>query len=106
MVGGAGSCQLTLTTAGTPTLTATYPGDANFLTSTSAGVSQTVNPASSGSVTLSSTSLVFGNQLVGTTSAAQTVRLFPFLDHDMRTQPLGPASLKSQIGAVIDEPFL
>jgi hypothetical protein len=37
-----GSCVLTITTAGTKTLTAAYPGDSNFSASTSAGVSQTV----------------------------------------------------------------
>ena len=39
-----GSCMITLTTSGMRTLTATYSGDANFNTSTSAGVSQTVAP--------------------------------------------------------------
>jgi len=67
---GAGSCQLTFTTAAIPTLTAAYRGDANFLASTSAGVPQTV-----GAVTLSTTSLAFGNQLVGTTSLPDTVTL-------------------------------
>ena len=40
----AGNCQITIGTAGAKTLTATYAGDANFLTSASAGTSQTVNP--------------------------------------------------------------
>ncbi len=39
------SCNLTSTTAGAKTLTATYNGDANFTGSTSAGVSHTVNQA-------------------------------------------------------------
>jgi LPXTG-site transpeptidase (sortase) family protein len=41
----AGSCSLTLTTAGNRTLTATYAGDANFSGSTSAGEPHTVNQA-------------------------------------------------------------
>jgi hypothetical protein len=41
---GAGTCSVTLPTAGIWTLTAAYGGDGNFGTSTSAGVSQTVNP--------------------------------------------------------------
>jgi hypothetical protein len=38
----AGGCSITLTTAGSRTLVATYLGDTNFLGSTSAGVHQTV----------------------------------------------------------------
>src|SRR5205823_1941301 len=41
----AGTCDLTLSTAGARTLTATYAGDANFAVSTSAGVGHTVNQA-------------------------------------------------------------
>ena len=43
----AGSCSITLTIAGSRTLTATYGGDSNFNGSTSAGVSHTVDKASS-----------------------------------------------------------
>ncbi|MFZ5910230.1 MAG: sortase [Chloroflexota bacterium] len=39
----AGSCDITLTTAGSRTLTATYAGDADFSGSTSAGETHTVN---------------------------------------------------------------
>src|SRR4029077_18335712 len=42
----AGTCNLSPTTAGAKTLTASYGGDGNFAGSTSLGVSQTVNPAS------------------------------------------------------------
>lgn len=42
LVLGAGNCQLTFTAAGSPTITAAYSGDGNFLASTSAAVSQTV----------------------------------------------------------------
>lgn len=41
----AGSCSINFTTAGTKTLTATYVGDASFLTSVSMAVSHVVNPA-------------------------------------------------------------
>ena len=40
--GGTGSCKITLNTAGSITLTASYPGDANNNSSVSAGVTQTV----------------------------------------------------------------
>jgi large repetitive protein len=42
---GVGSCQLTFTAAGSPSLTATYSGNANFQGSTSSAVSHTVNRA-------------------------------------------------------------
>ena len=42
----AGTCSITFTTAGSKSLTATYAGDANFLTSTSAAESHTVSAAS------------------------------------------------------------
>jgi FtsP/CotA-like multicopper oxidase with cupredoxin domain len=61
------SCTMTFTPAGTRTLTAVYAGDANF-TGNTATASQSVVGA-----TLSTTSLLFGNQTVGTTSASQTV---------------------------------
>jgi hypothetical protein len=40
---GTGSCSMTITHPGTRTLTATYAGDANTQSSTSAGFTQTVN---------------------------------------------------------------
>jgi hypothetical protein len=70
---GAGSCTMSFTPGGTRTLTATYnPGTTttNFLTSTSAAVTQNVS-----SVSLSTNSLLFGNQTVGTNSARQTITL-------------------------------
>ena len=42
----AGTCNITLTTVGARTLTATYAGDTNFSGSTSAGTAHTVNQAS------------------------------------------------------------
>lgn len=42
--GGAGSCALTFTATGSPKLTAVYSGDTNFKASTSAKVTQTVQP--------------------------------------------------------------
>jgi hypothetical protein len=79
---GAGSCPLTFTTAAKFTLTATYNGDSNFLSS-SAGVSQTAT-----AVNLNTTALVFGNQLVGTRSATQQVTLT-----NVGTAPLGIISI-------------
>jgi len=40
----AAGCSITLTTVGARTLTATYAGDANYITSVSPGVAHTVNP--------------------------------------------------------------
>jgi hypothetical protein len=42
-VTGTGNCTLTFTAAGSPKLTATYGGDSNFKSSTSAKVTETVN---------------------------------------------------------------
>jgi FtsP/CotA-like multicopper oxidase with cupredoxin domain len=69
---GAGSCTLIFPIGGSRTLTATYfTGDTNFLASpASAPVTQVVS-----SVSLSTRSLLFGNQLVGTNSARQAVTL-------------------------------
>jgi FtsP/CotA-like multicopper oxidase with cupredoxin domain len=66
----AGACTITFTTGGSRTLTATYSGDPNVTGSASAAVTQKVS-----GVSLSTTSLLFGNQLVGTRSAAQTVTI-------------------------------
>ncbi|MEO7158067.1 MAG: Ig-like domain-containing protein, partial [Vicinamibacterales bacterium] len=62
---GTGSCTLTSFTAGAKTLRATYSGDANFNSSTSAGVSHTVNKANTtttitNAATLASTPTVVG----------------------------------------------
>jgi FtsP/CotA-like multicopper oxidase with cupredoxin domain len=65
-----GSCTITFATGGTRSLTATYSGDGNVNGSASSAKSQTVS-----SISLSTTSLLFGNQLVGTRSAAQIVTL-------------------------------
>ena len=62
------SCNLTFQTTGARTVTASYGGDGNFQASTSSSVTQQVSAAS-----LSTTSLLFGNQVVGTNSARQTV---------------------------------
>jgi YVTN family beta-propeller protein len=65
---GAGSCAITFTTTGTRTLTAAYAGDTNFNTSSSTRVSQVVNSAGgTGGLTISPTSLAFGNVYRGTT---------------------------------------
>ena len=57
--------------AGSHTITASYTGNPNFVGSTSQALTQQVN----GVITLTPTSLVFGNQGVGTTSAPQAVTL-------------------------------
>ncbi len=46
LIGGAGSCQLTATTAGLKTLVGSYGGDANYSGSSSTGSAHTVNAAS------------------------------------------------------------
>jgi hypothetical protein len=66
----AGACTITFQTAGTRSLTATYSGDGNVNGSAAAAVTQKVS-----GVSLSTTSLLFGNQVVGTISAAQQVTL-------------------------------
>jgi hypothetical protein len=43
LVAGVGSCQITFTASGAKTITATYNGTANYLTSTSTGAPHTVN---------------------------------------------------------------
>jgi FtsP/CotA-like multicopper oxidase with cupredoxin domain len=71
LAAGAGSCTITFAIGGARTLTAAYSGDSNFVSSAStAAVTQNVS-----GVSLSTTSLLFGNQAVGTRSAAQTVTL-------------------------------
>jgi len=65
-----GACTITFQTGGTRTLTATYSGDGNVNGSASAAVTERVS-----SVSLSTTSLLFGNQVVGSISAAQQVTL-------------------------------
>jgi FtsP/CotA-like multicopper oxidase with cupredoxin domain len=66
----AGACTITFQSGGTRTLTATYSGETNVNGSASTTVTQGVS-----GVSLSTTSLLFGNQVVGTLSAAQQVTL-------------------------------
>jgi hypothetical protein len=70
LTAGVGSCTLTFVTGGNRPLTAVYSGDGNFLTSTSTPATQVVS-----NISLSTFSLLFGNQLVGTRSSSQTVTL-------------------------------
>ncbi|PYX85646.1 MAG: hypothetical protein DMG68_17600, partial [Acidobacteria bacterium] len=71
LAAGVGSCTITFSTGGARNLTAAYGGDTNFLASpASAPATQTVS-----GLTVSTASLLFGNQLVGTASAVQTVTL-------------------------------
>ena len=68
LTAGAGSCTITFTSTGARTLIAAYAGDTNFTTSTSSSVSQTVNATGgTGGLTISPTSLAFGNVYRGTT---------------------------------------
>jgi len=68
LTAGAGSCTITFTSTGARTLIAAYVGDTNFTTSTSSSVSQTVNATGgTGGLTISPTSLAFGNVYRGTT---------------------------------------
>ena len=65
---GAATCGVTLNTAGAWTLTASYGGDGNFnSSSTAAGTAQTVNAAAS-ALKFSPTSLNFGTVYTGSTS--------------------------------------
>jgi hypothetical protein len=68
--GGVASLMISTLAVGTHSITATYNGDTNFAPSTSAVVSQEVQ-----GVVLSPTSLNFGSQTVGVTSAPQSVML-------------------------------
>ena len=65
LASGAGTCSITFTTAGPRTLTAVYSGDNNFSSSTSGGVSQTVNAAASGALKIAPSSVNFGDVYVG-----------------------------------------
>jgi hypothetical protein len=71
---GSGVATLTTSTlaVGTHSMTATYNGDANFTASTSPALQQVVQGAV---VSLSPTSLNFGDQTVGVASAAKMVTL-------------------------------
>jgi hypothetical protein len=66
----AGACTITFQTGGSRTLTATYSGDGNVNGSASAAATQTVS-----NISLSTFSLLFGNQVVGTRSATQQVTI-------------------------------
>jgi hypothetical protein len=68
---GAGNCLITFVTVGSRTLTATYFGDTNFITSTSASVTQSViGPLAS----VSPSSVSFGTVYLGTiTTKAVTI---------------------------------
>jgi YVTN family beta-propeller protein len=68
LASGAGSCSITFTTTGPRTLTAAYSGDANFIASSSAAVTQTVNAASASSLQISPSTVNFGNVYLGTLS--------------------------------------
>ncbi len=64
LTSGAGGCTVTLSTAGTWTLSAAYGGDSNFTNSTSANVNQTVAAAGS-TLKFTPSSLNFGTLYIG-----------------------------------------
>jgi hypothetical protein len=64
LASGTATCTTTPTTAGTHTITAVYTGDANFLTSTSPGFSQTVNKAATSASVASSANPSFTGQVI------------------------------------------
>jgi YVTN family beta-propeller protein len=72
LTSGAGSCVITFTSTGSPTLTATYGGDGNFNGSTSTGVSQTVNAASGSTLKFSPATINFGTVYVGIPALGET----------------------------------
>jgi trimeric autotransporter adhesin len=74
LASGAGSCSITFTIIGAPTLTAVYTGDNNFNGSTSAGVSQAVNAPTATALRITPSSVNFGNVDVGSHSV-QSVTL-------------------------------
>ena len=65
LTSGAGSCSITFATPGTRTLVASYNGDTNFNTSSSASVSQTVNVSSTSNLVISPASVDFGQVVLG-----------------------------------------
>jgi hypothetical protein len=67
LASGAGSCQITFTTAGSRTLTAVYSGDSTFAGSTSGSVTQNVNSTTGSTLSISPSPVNFGNVYVGTT---------------------------------------
>ncbi len=74
--GGVAKFTISTLTVGTHSVTAVYGGDATFLGSTSAVLSQVVNSSGGGgAVTFTPTSLGFTQQLVGAKSAAKPVTL-------------------------------
>ncbi len=74
----AGTCNLTSTTAGAKTITASYPSDTNFNSSTSLGVSHTVNQAStSTALTSSPNASVFGQSVAFTATVSPQFSVAP-----------------------------
>ncbi|MGB8590023.1 MAG: choice-of-anchor D domain-containing protein [Candidatus Acidiferrales bacterium] len=65
LASGAGSCTIVFSTSGSRTLTATYSGDTNFSSGVSVGVSQSVNPSASSSISAFPSSVNFGTVYFG-----------------------------------------
>jgi hypothetical protein len=66
------SCTITFTAAGLPTLTTSYAGDGNFNGSTSASVTQTINPSAGSTLKISPATLNFGVAYVDIPAFAST----------------------------------
>ena len=83
----AGTCIITLTTSGAQTLTATYAGDSNFNTSTSAGEPHTVNQKTTPTITWANPAdITYGTAL----SAAQLNATVPYLAPSYTPQHRAP----------------
>jgi len=68
LTAGAGSCQITFTSTGPRSLTAIYGGSANFSSSVSTPVTQTVNESASSNLKISPSSVNFGDVDLGSFS--------------------------------------
>lgn len=73
VVNGTATFQTTTLPTGTPSITATYSGDANFTTSTSSAVTQTVNPASTSTALTSSANPAVAGQGITFTATVTAV---------------------------------
>jgi hypothetical protein len=75
LTSGVATFNISSLPAGSDSITATYPGDSNFASATSAAINVVVATPQPAAITLSPASLTFTAQPVGTTSAAQSLTL-------------------------------
>ena len=73
LASGSATCSTASLSTGSRSITARYNGDSNYLATTSAALTQTVNPAPQPQLTLSASAVAFGGQSMGTTSPAQAL---------------------------------